>query len=153
MFLLAFFYSYLIIMYCMKYVEQVNKPLVISLFVLQALFGVFTFVSGLYVGTIYIYQNVVGTIYGFIYLVVCMNFDIEIHRICEKTGFVVQSSRKYKFYLFFLSIAMFVVGLIYYNSELDYWTMPQQWVVNASVGEKNCREELLETSNNRLGLD
>jgi hypothetical protein len=124
MFILCFFYSYLIIMYCCKYVEKVNWPLVYGLFAFQGLFGVWAFISGLYAGTIYIYQNVVGLIYGFIYLVLCMNFDVEIHRICEKTGFVVQSSRKYKFYLFFTCIACFVVGLVYYNSELDYWTMP-----------------------------
>lgn len=33
-FLLAFFYSYLVIMYCMKYVERVNRPLVTTLFTL-----------------------------------------------------------------------------------------------------------------------
>lgn len=88
-----------------------------------------------------------------ILLVLCMNFDTEIHRMCEKTGFIVQSSRKNKFYLFFLCIGLFVVCLIYYNSELDQWTMPQAWVVNASEPNQNCKELLLETSNNRLGLD
>lgn len=63
-------------------------------------------------------------LYGLIFLVLCMNFDTEIHRMCEKTGFIVQSSRKYKFYLFFLCIGLFVVALIYYNCELDQWTMP-----------------------------
>jgi hypothetical protein len=92
-------------------------------------------------------------LYGFIMLVLALNFDTEIHRLCEKTGFIVQSSRKYKFYLFFVCIGMFVVALIYYNSELDQWTMPQTWVVNASQPEKYCKELLLQTSNNRLGLD
>jgi hypothetical protein len=46
-----------------------------------------------------------------------------------------------------------VVSLIYYNSELDQWTMPQTWVVNASEPNAQCRDLLLETSNNRLGLD
>jgi len=59
-----------------------------------------------------------------IFLVVCLNFDKEIHKLCEKTGFIVQSSRKFKFYLFFLSICLFVVALVYYNAEVDNWTMP-----------------------------
>jgi hypothetical protein len=72
---------------------------------------------------------------------------------CEKTGFIVQSSRKYKFYLFFLCIGLFVIILIYYNSEVDYWTMPQSWVVNISFDSKTCRSLLLANSNNKLGLD
>lgn len=133
LFILTFFWIYNIVMQCMKYSEKVNKPLVgISFFVLLCFSAAICF-SGLYTGTIYIYQNVIGALYGLIYLVLCLNFDTEIHRMCEKTGFIVQSSRKYKFYLFFLCIGLFVVTLIYYNSEVDYWTMPQSWVVNASA--------------------
>lgn len=153
LFILTFFWAYNIIMYRMKYAEKVNYLLVGTLFTLLVLMGVWVVLSGLYNGTIFIYQNVIGMLYGFIYLVLCMNFDTEIHRLCEKTGFIVQSSRKYKFYLFFVCIGMFVMSLIYYNSELDQWTMPQTWVVNASYPEKYCKELLLQTSNNRLGLD
>lgn len=89
LFILAFFYSYIIIMYCMKYVEKINYALVYCLFGFLTLFGAWTCVSGMYAGTIYLYQNFIGLLYGLIYLVLCMNFDTEIHRICEKTGFVV----------------------------------------------------------------
>ena len=111
-------------MYCMKYAEKVDKTKVIVLYSLVILFGIYATLAGLYTGTIYIYQNVIGMLYGIIYLILCMNFDTEIHRMCEKTGFIVQSSRKNKFYLFFLCIGLFIVALIYYNSELDFWTMP-----------------------------
>lgn len=140
-------------MYCMKYAEKVNYYLVGSLYFLVFVTGIWVIISGLYEGTIYIYQNVIGMLYGLIYLVLCMNFDTEIHRMCEKTGFIVQSSRKNKFYLFFLCIGLFVASLIYYNSELDQWTMPQTWVVNASTDNQDCRNSLVQTSNNRLGLD
>lgn len=70
---------------------------------------------------------------------------------CMKTGFIVQSSRKYKFYLFFLCIAMFLVSMVYYNCEYENWTMPQEWVVN--VANVECKQDLLDSSNNRLGLD
>lgn len=132
LFIISFFWCYNIIMYGMKYVEKLNKPLVGCLFIFLILMSVWIILAGLYTGTIYIYQNIIGSLYGFIYLVFCLNFDTELHRLCEKTGFIVQSSRKYKFYLFFLCIGLFVVALIYYNAELDFWTMPQSWVVNAS---------------------
>ena len=44
-----------------------------------------------------------------------------------------------------------MVALIYYNCEADSWTMPQTWVVYAT--DDTCSEELLASSNNRLGLD
>jgi hypothetical protein len=41
--------------------------------------------------------------------------------------------------------------MVYYNCEIDSWTMPQTWVVNAA--DETCKKSLLESSNNRLGLD
>ena len=86
---IVFFWSYNIIMYCMKYAEKVNFKLVYSLFAALTLVGIWIIIAGLYTGTIYIYQNAIGMLYGLIYLVLCMNFDTEIHRMCEKTGFIV----------------------------------------------------------------
>lgn len=89
LYILTFFWSYNIIMYCMKYSEKVNNTLVAVLFSLLVLMGFWIVISGLYNGTIFFYQNVIGMLYGFIYLVLCMNFDAEIHKLCEKTGFIV----------------------------------------------------------------
>lgn len=86
---LTFFWAYNIVMYCMKYAENVNNFIVYSLFGLLGLMGIWIVIAGLFSGTIYIYQNVIGMLYGIIYLVLCMNFDTEIHRMCEKTGFIV----------------------------------------------------------------
>ena len=135
----------------MKYSEKINYTLVYSLFALLGLFTVWIVIAALFTGTVFIYQNIIGMLYGLIYLVLCLNFDREIHRMCEKTGFIVQSSRKYKFYLFFLCIGLFMVALVYYNCETDSWTMPQTWVVYAT--DDTCANELFRTSNNRLGLD
>jgi len=151
LFILSFFWFYNIIMYCMKYVERVNTTLVNFLVLVLVLFLAWILIAGLYTGTSFLYQNVVGMIYGLMYLVLCLNFDREIHKMCEKAGFIVQSSRKYKFYLFFLCIGLFATILVFYNCEVDNWTMPQEWVVN--VADKKCVEVLLSTSNNRLGLD
>jgi hypothetical protein len=150
LYIITFFWTYNIIMYCMKYAENVHSSLVNFLFALLGLVTVWIIIAGLYTGTIFIYQNAIGLLYGLIYLVLCLNFDREIHKMCEKTGFIVQSSRKYKFYLFFLCIGLFIVTLVYYNCEIDNWTMPQTWVVNVS---DPCKEDLLKSSNNRLGLD
>lgn len=89
LYILTFFWSYNIVMYCMKYSEKVNYTLVNLLFVLLFLVGCWIIIAGLYTGTIFIYQNVIGMFYGLIYLVLCMNFDTEIHKMCEKTGFIV----------------------------------------------------------------
>lgn len=124
LFIMCFFWVYNVIMYGMKYASKVNRPLIFILICLIFLFSVWIILAGLYAGIIYVYQNVIGALYGMVFLVLCMNFDTEIHRLCEKTGFIVQSSRKYKFYLFFLCIGLFIIALVYYNSELDFWTMP-----------------------------
>lgn len=128
-------------MYQMKYKESVNKPLVGFLFTMLTIAAGWIVLAGLYTGTIFIYQNVIGAIYGMIFLVMCLNFDREIHKMCEKTGFLVQASRKYKFYLFFLCIGLFIVSMVYYNCEYENWTMPQTWVVNTA--NNNCKLELL----------
>jgi hypothetical protein len=73
----------------MKYSSNVNMALVKSLFGVLVLLSVWILLAGLYTGTIFIYQNIIGMLYGIIYLVLCLNFDREIHRLCEKTGFIV----------------------------------------------------------------
>ena len=57
-----------------------------------------------------------GLLYGIVFLVLVINFDKSIHRQCEKTGFELEPSRKYKFYLFFLCIGLMVAISIYYMS-------------------------------------
>jgi hypothetical protein len=53
-----------------------------------AILTVWIMIAGLYTGTIFIYQNIIGLVYGVIYLVLCLNFNREIHKLCEKTGFI-----------------------------------------------------------------
>ena len=89
LYIITFFWSYNIVMYCMKYAEKVRVNIVAFLFSLLVLFSVWIVIAGLYTGAIFIYQNVIGMLYGLIYLVLCLNFDREIHKLCEKTGFIV----------------------------------------------------------------
>lgn len=88
LYIITFFWTYNIIMYCMKYAEKVHTTLVTCLFLMLGVVTAWIVVAGLYTGTIFIYQNVIGMLYGIIYLVLCLNFDREIHKMCEKTGFI-----------------------------------------------------------------
>eukprot|EP00349_Pseudokeronopsis_sp_Brazil_P000047 CAMPEP_0202956488 /NCGR_PEP_ID=MMETSP1396-20130829/993_1 /ASSEMBLY_ACC=CAM_ASM_000872 /TAXON_ID= /ORGANISM="Pseudokeronopsis sp., Strain Brazil" /LENGTH=477 /DNA_ID=CAMNT_0049673519 /DNA_START=6 /DNA_END=1439 /DNA_ORIENTATION=- len=153
LYVMCFFWVYNLIMYRMKYAYEVNKCVNSLCVVLISVLSAWIVLAGMYCGVSYIYQNIIGMLYGLIYLVLCLNFDKEIHKMCEKTGFIVQTSRKYKFYLFFLCIGLFIFIMIYYNSNLKYWTMPQSWVVNVSLDQQQCRDELIENSNDKLGLD
>ena len=79
-----------------------------------------------------------GLLYGFLFLVIVMNFDTSIHSLCLKIGFEIESSRKYKFYLFFLCIALQVPLTIYYNQQIAEWISPVYWLDNSSSTESNC---------------
>jgi hypothetical protein len=83
-------------------------------------------------GLNYLYQNFVGQVFGFIFLVFAFTFDREIHRMCEKSGFILRASRGAKFQIFFMCLAMFVAQSFYYLSEYFTWNMPQVWVYNGT---------------------
>jgi len=114
-----FFWVYVILMYFQKYSLQVNKPLIITLYsILGVLFLLSIF--GMYMGgEIYIYHVMISCIYSCIFLLITLNFDAEILNKCEQIGFIVRSSRRYKFYLLFFSIGLYVVGLILLESNQD----------------------------------
>ena len=77
--------------------------------------------------------------YGFIYLIACLTFDDDIHRYCEKTGFIMRSSRARKFYLFFFVLFLLVVETVMYLSIQTEWNMPQDWIVNANNHSEKCK--------------
>jgi hypothetical protein len=55
LYIITFFWSYNIVMYCMKYSEKVNYTLVYGLFALIFLVACWIIIAGLYTGTIFIY--------------------------------------------------------------------------------------------------
>ncbi len=112
---MGFFWSYNIIQYRLKYEENQNRKLVVFLFFLLALAGALSSFAGLYLGTTFIYQNILGLLYGIVYLVFCMTFDESIHLMCENLGFIVQTSRKGKFRLFAYCMMMWIAAVVYYN--------------------------------------
>lgn len=108
------------------------------LIVLILMLNIMVYVSGVINGLTYIYQSVIGTLTAFVYLVLCLTFDKEIHRWCEKTGFILQSSRSRKFQTLFACILGFVFYSLFYLSFKDDWDMPQNWIINASFNQKKC---------------
>ena len=147
MYTLTTFWAYNIIMYRMKYADPpINKTIVNILFGSLALFGTWVVIGALHQGTTYLYQELMGLLYGGIFLVLVMNFDKSIHRQCEKTGFELEVSRKYKFYLFFLCIGLMTAISIYYLSLIESWITHLIWLENMTDTEKYCEVELAKYS-------
>ena len=130
-FLSVFFYTYVIIIFFSKYAEETSKALLACLVAVDVVVVFLIALSGLYVGTTYVFQSFVGLIYGILYTILCIDMDREIHSLSEKAGFIVKDSRKYKFYIFFFCLGVFVVDVIFFNSIIVEWTLPQSWVINA----------------------
>ena len=128
---IVFYWNYNILMYFTKYTQQVNKPWVITLYSLLGIYLVLTILAQFLYGLLYIYQSFISILFSLTYLVLCLNFDNEILNLCEKIGFIVRSSRKYKFMLFFICLGLFVLALIIVNSQSQSWSI-QMWIINAS---------------------
>lgn len=139
-------------LYLFKYNK--NRYLFLNLLVviLLVILWIWVYFASYVNGTAYIYQNVVGQLCGMVYLVLCLTFDDEIHRYCEKTGFIVKSSRSRKFHVFFFSLACFILVVAYF-SALQGWTMPLDWIVNANMHEEICLTQFENRANNNLGMN
>ena len=120
--------------------------------ILLLLGWVWLYVEGYVNGTNYIYQNVVGQLCGLVYLIFCLTFDDEIHRYCEKLGFIMKSSRSRKFHVFFFALACLVLGFAYYAALSDL-SMPLYWIVNATKNEEICLQLFQNRANNNLGMN
>lgn len=62
-----------------------------------------------------------GSLVAFVYLVIVISFDNEIHRYCEQTGFILKSSRLRKFGLMFTCLICFTFYILYYTCVLSVW--------------------------------
>jgi hypothetical protein len=123
-FMMTFFWPYVIIMFLFKYYKQPNRVLnwilLIVLFCCWADVYIFNLINGL----AYTYQLALGQLMGFCYLVAALVFDSEIHRYCQRTGFLMRSSRSRKFYLFFFLLGALLLFIVYYYSLESLWSMP-----------------------------
>ena len=149
---MTFMYPYIIVIYLFKYNSSPYLVVNTLAIILLVLLWVWVYFGQYVNGTAYIYQNVCGQLCGLIYLVLCLTFDDEIHRYCEKVGFVVRSSRSRKFQVFFFSLACFIFIIAYFAAETDR-TMPIYWIVNAVIGEEACQSETENRASNNLGMN
>ena len=149
---MTFMFPYIIVIYLYKYNAKpnifVNTICIVSLLMMWVWIYVESYVNG----TAYIYQNVCGQFCGFIYLVLVLTFDDEIHKYCEKVGFIVKSSRSRKFTVFFSCLACFIFIIAYFSAESDR-RMPIYWIVNSVINEEACQSESENRASNNLGLN
>jgi len=94
----VFFINYNIHMYFYKYTPIVYLPVVIGLYTLSLLYFIILASTMRTHGLLYLFQIVVSTLFSLVYLLICIKFDNEIYKLCEKVGFIVKASRKFKFY-------------------------------------------------------
>jgi len=121
MFNTTFFLFYCIFMYFQKYTAIVNKPLIYALYTFTILLTcVMAFALYLF-GVMYLYQCFISILYSIMYMILCVNIDSWIQNKCEQIGFIVRSSRKYKFLLLFLCIGMFFCGYVYFEGSSEKW--------------------------------
>ena len=119
-----FFCSYKYIMSRKKYAGETSTVVNYILIFFIVTINVMVYIAGVINGLTYLYQSIMGTLTGFVYLVIVLTFDKEIHRWCEKAGFIRQSSRVRKFNAFFGCLGAFVLYSLMYMSVNDSWDMP-----------------------------
>ena len=93
-----------------------------------------------------------GMMCAVVYLVICLTFDQELQRYCEKLGFILKASRSRKFYMFFISLGLFTAMVVFYYSLINTWTMPQQWIVNAHFNTESCSGAYSTQDTTNLGI-
>lgn len=82
-------------------------------------------------GLNFMFQQFFSLLYTTIFLTVCINFDQEIMWLAETSGFISQTSRTYKFNIFFVSITLFVIASTLNSGLGDAWTNNLNYVENA----------------------
>lgn len=122
------------------------------LIALLALLMALAYFSGVANGVTYLYQSAIGQSFGFIYLVLCLTFDSQIHTLCEKSGFILQSSRKKKFEIFFKALGAFVVFTVVYFAYSANWQPPDEWIITIIRSSPDCSSKIEDSFDFKIGL-
>ena len=96
----------------------------------------YIFFMGLF-GLTFFYQQIFSLLYTMIFLTVCINFDDEIMSLAETSGFISQTSRSQKFYIFFVAVIMYVFMVLINAGMGDAWQGDISFVenvINVSCG-------------------
>ncbi|TNV86647.1 hypothetical protein FGO68_gene16613 [Halteria grandinella] len=131
LFILGFLPTYLNLLYLRKYSRVPKRSLSRLCFALQGVCIIGTLASGLMLGHTYIFQGIIGLVYGFIYTVICLQFDAQLHLLVEKSIFLQKKARKYKFEVLFFTIGLLVVASVLFCLQLhDLGRPPNLWTSN-----------------------
>ena len=147
-FVTTFFYSYTILIFS-KYSETRRPRITLGLLIANAVLVVIVGFSMCFLGNTFLFEGLIGTIYGTLYWIICISLDSEIHSLWEKTAFILRASRKYKFKLFFLCLLLFVIVLVYFNAILSNYKVDHQWILN-TLNDCNNDNDSYEY---RMGVD
>ena len=128
-FLATFFYSYVILIFSKYSIQNKGKMKVILLSINAVIVILIIFSMG-FLGETFLFEGIIGIIYGAVYCIACLSLDSEIHSTCEKIAFIVKTSRKYKFKLFFMALIMFILAVMYFNAALQSFIVDHTWVLN-----------------------
>lgn len=131
-----------------------SKVLVCSLYSLIIAFQIAVAFVRAYFGLIYLHQSLTGILMALIYLAVCIIFDDEIMVLCYEMGFKTKSSRKYKFYLFFSCIGLFIVAAMICSGLTDTWVSHPDWLRNSidDLQNEDCQHWLKGTQHDVRSL-
>jgi hypothetical protein len=123
-FIIVFFMTYTNLLYLKKYSRFAHNTMSFIMFAIEIALIILIMLAGLILGHAYIFQGIIGIIYGILFVILCLQFDNEIHLLIENAAFLMKKARLYKFYVLFLIIGAFVLVLIYFNLDLERWSTP-----------------------------
>lgn len=70
--------------------------------------------------------------FGFFFLSICLHFDTDLHMFCENAAFIEKKSRRKKFDVLFIFLAIMIGTFIYYNLDLFIFPRPPiEWYTNS----------------------
>ena len=132
-----FYGFYNVYMYFVKYTErEINNKLVYFLIAIIIIYTLLVIEALNCFGLSFYYQSFLSCVFSITYFLICISYDRVIDKNCEKVGFSVRSSRKYKFYLLFLNGIMFFISSLWaFSSSSDLEYEKQLWIINSSTNE------------------
>ena len=79
-------------------------------------------------GMSFLYQQFISLLYTGIFITGCITFDKEIMSFCEQSGFILRSSRRNKFYIFFFCMIVYIIIYEASSGLGDAWTNNLEFV-------------------------
>eukprot|EP00347_Sterkiella_histriomuscorum_P002567 403367652 len=149
-FIIIFVCTYCNLLYLRKYARTSKQTESILFFLFEFSFLFITTFAAMLLGHSYLYQCVIGVIYGLFYVILCLQLDNEIHLFVEKCAFIQKKSRKYKFDLLFMMLGCLVVLIVFYNLDLyENMTPPILWYTNS---KRKCSDQMKSFQGRFIGM-